>query len=134
MKARTNIWVSLMLLLIVITGCKKQDEGEEMTINFKTTSGYTYTDATLNGGSSVKIGIEAETIKKKDPIIKFNISKSVNGGGTNTVYSEDLETTAYNYDYIFTLDTVSGHAIRYTFTVTNRDGLLAQKFITLTVK
>lgn len=134
MKTRTNISAALMLLIIIFSGCKKQDEGEEMTINFKTTSGYTYTDATLDGGSSLKIGVEAETVKKKDPIIKFNISRSVNGGGTNTVYSEDLETTAYNYDYVFTLDTVSGNVNKYTFTVTNRDGLLAQKFITLTVK
>lgn len=116
--------------------CEK-DEGEEgeLDIKFKTEAGYTHKDVTLASGTEVKIGIEAETEKAKDPIIRFNISESINGGEDSTVYMENLEDQDFEHDYSFTLsDTVSGNTHLYTFTVTNRDGINAQQFLTITVE
>lgn len=123
------------LLSIVFVACEKENEEEELDIAFKTGSEYTSADVTLASGSTGKIGIEAETEKKKDPIIKFNISESINGGSSSTVYSQDLEDTEFEYDYAYMLeDTVSGNTHKYTFTVTNRDGINKQKSLTITVQ
>ena len=134
-----KIMKSLLLLgifALIFTDCKKEeDEGDELKINFKTEAGYTASDATLPKGSQVKIGVEAETEKATDPIIKFNISESVNNGANATVYSEDLSNTDYEYDYEFSLDdSVPGNTHTYTFTITNRDGINAQKNLTVTVE
>lgn len=134
-----NIKNSLLVLSIftlIFSSCKKEEnEEEELDMKFKTEAGYTFSDATLPSGTDVKIGIEAETENEKDPLIKFNISESINGGTANTVYSEDLDNKEYEYDYSFTMnDTVSSNTHEYIFTVTNRDGLNAQKRLTITVQ
>lgn len=137
MKSIFKTLIIFSLFSIAFISCKKdeeEDSGNELSIKFKTEAGYTFSDATLPGGTPVKIGIEAETEKAKDPIIKFNISESVNGGASSTVYSEDLETTDYEYDYNFTLDSVSGNIHKYTFTITNRDGINKQTDLTITVQ
>jgi hypothetical protein len=136
MKPLFRNFLVITLVLVLFSSCKKDEEdgGDEMQIDFKADTGYNFTDAKLPGGTDLKVGIEAETDKAQDPLIKFNISESVNGGTASTVYSEDFEATTYEYDYSFTLDTVSGNVHKYTFTVTNRDGLNAQKSITFTVE
>ena len=136
MKTIFKTIILIGVVSVLFTACKKEEEdpANEMKINFKTGTGYTFADATLAGGTAILVGIDAETEKAQDPIIKFNISESVNGGASSTVYSEDVETTAYEYDYNFTLDTVKGNVHKYTFTVTNRDGINAQKDLTFTVE
>lgn len=134
---RTIIKSSILVLsfLAISTSCKKVgNEEDELSISFKTGTGYTSADATLATGTSVKIGVDASTTKKKDPIIKFNISESVNGKGDVTVYSEDLETTAYDHDYNFTISDTTGAIHTYTFTITNRDGLSEHQTLTITVQ
>lgn len=135
MKTIIRTLLVIGIISVFTTSCKKEeDEGNEMKIEFKTGTGYIAADATLAGGTMVLIGVEAETEKAQDPIIKFNISESVNGGTSSTIYSEDLESTTYAYDLGFKLDSVSGNVHKYTFTVTNRDGINAQKDLTLTVE
>jgi len=136
MKTLFRTLLVITMVSVLFTSCKKdeEDEGNELKINFKADTGYNYTDATLPGGTAIKVGIEAETEKPQDPIIKFNISESVNGGAASTVYFEDLEDSDFEYDYSFELDSVSGNVHKYTFTITNRDGLNAQKNITFTVE
>lgn len=136
MKSSIKNIVLISSIIVMFTACK-EDEGEdgELSLKFKTEAGYTSSDATVETGTKVKIGIEAETEKAKDPIIKFNISESVNGGKDSTVHSEGLEDQDFEYDYEFTLaDSVQGNTHMYTFTVTNRDGINAQKSIVITVK
>lgn len=140
MKNTINKYIKNALLIgflsFSLIACEK-DEGEEgeLDIHFKTEAGYTHADATIASGSEVKIGIEAETEKAKDPIIRFNISESTNGEADTTVYMENLEDTDFSYDHTFTLnDSVSGNTHLYTFTVTNRDGINAQKSLIITVK
>ncbi len=136
MKTRIKTLCIISIAALSLFSCKKQDDdGEEMTINFKTDPGYVASDQTLDSGTSVKIGIKAETDNKKDPIIRFNISESVNGYTASTVYSQDLEDKEFEYDFNTTLsDTTSGNKHLYTFTVTNKDGFNRQQSLTLTVK
>lgn len=136
MKTTNKLFCALLLMSMTIgfVSCKEEDESEELNMEFKTSEGYTYADETLPGGTEVKIGVEAETEKAKDPLIKFNISESVNGGANSPVYTEDLDDVEFEHDYTFTLSEESGSTHKYTFTVTNRDGINIQKSLTITVE
>ncbi|MCB0819693.1 MAG: hypothetical protein KDC13_03650 [Bacteroidetes bacterium] len=135
MKNKLFLLCSIILFSSVFSSCKKEDEENELQINFKTATGYTFSDMGINSGESFKIGVDCSTEKKKDPIIKFNISESVNNGTATTVYSEDLESQNYSHDYEAVMqDSVSGNTHKFTFTITNRDGINKQKSITLTVQ
>lgn len=124
----------MSMMTLVFTSCEKEDGEGELKIFFKTGTAYTSEDVALPPGTEVTIGIETETEKEKDPIIRFNISESVDGGAASTVYTENLETTDYQHDYTFTLDSISGTQHRFTFTVTNRDGFNVQKSLTVSVQ
>lgn len=127
--------VLLMLTMFVIASCKKEEEGDEIMMTFKTGSGYTYSDITLQPGQSIKIGITAETEKKKDPLIRFSISESVNGNAANTILTRDIEVTKFEYDFDYTLqDTITGNKHRLNFVIINRDGLSKEKALTITVQ
>jgi hypothetical protein len=140
MKNNTQVNISKIVLgaglcILAFTSCKKEDAANEITINFKEGSGYTATDMTAAKGTALKVGIEAGTEKKKDPLKKFNISESVNGGANATLLSKDIDGQDFSYDHSFTLeDTVHGNKHKYTYTVTNKDGINAQKFLTITVQ
>nr|WKN38415.1 hypothetical protein K4G66_06835 [Tunicatimonas sp. TK19036] len=136
-KITKNIILLLLLSMsIAFVSCEEEDEGgeEEMDIEFKTGPGFVFSDTTLAAGTDVEIGIEAETERAKDPLIRFNISESVDDGAASTVYTEDLDDTRYEYDYDFTLGSTSGETHEFTFTVTNRDGFNAQKSLTITIE
>ena len=133
-----RIFQSLLLVSIImaITSCEK-DEGKLPNLAFKTTVGYTSTDVTLAGGSPIVMGIIASKSESEDVLKKFNLSKSVNGGAATTVYDKDLTGTqgdAYSYDYATTVDATTGQKSKYTFTVTNRDGITNQLSVTVTTQ
>jgi VCBS repeat-containing protein len=133
-----NILLSIMLLSVIalISSCEK-DEGKLPNISFKTGGSYISTDATLAGGSVITIGINSSKAEDKDVLKKFNISQSVNGAAATSAFSKDLsgsEGDNYSYDYTATLGTTSGQTTKYTFTVTNRDGLTNQVSLTVTVQ
>mgnify|MGYP003637065922 CR=1 FL=1 len=134
MKTVIKSIVVMSMLALVFTSCKKEDGEGELKISFKSGATYTSEDKALLAGTVVTIGVEAETEKAKDPIIRFNISESVDGAAASTVYTENLETTDYQHDYTFTLDSISGTQHKFTFTVTNRDGFNAQKSLTVSVQ
>jgi hypothetical protein len=114
--------------------CEK-DEGLLPDISFKTGGNYTSSDATLAGGSALLMGISASKTEDKDVLKEFNISKSIDGGENISVFAKSLsgsEGDTFEYDYSTTVDDVSGQTATYTFTVTNRDGLVNQVFLTIT--
>ncbi len=127
--------IALALVALTIGGCKKEDEENELKLSFKTGAGYTASDVILAKATAFKVGVEGETEKKKDPIVKFNISESVNSGATTSIFNEDIEKQDYEHDHDFTVnDTVHGNKHRYTFTITNKDGLTKQQALTVTVQ
>lgn len=135
MKKIINLLV-LIVLVAVFNSCEK-DEGLLPEIDFKTGGNYVSKDATLPGGSTITIGIEASKSEGKDVLTKFNISESVNGDSNTSVFDKSLagdEGDMYEYDYTTTLNDVSGQTTKYTFTVTNRDGLVNQVSLTVTVE
>jgi len=130
------VLVLVNLLFISLTSCEK-DEGLLPDISLKTGGNYTSTDVTLPAGSAITIGINAAKTEDKDVLKKFNISQSVNGGATTSVYNQDLsgsEGDTFSYDYTTTLENTPGQVNRYIFTITNRDGLTNQVSVQVTIQ
>lgn len=128
--------LSIIGLLTLAVSCEK-DEGKLPDISFKTGGSYVSSDATVNKGSKVLMGIDASKSEKKDVLKKFNISKSLNGAALISVYDQDLsggDGDNFSYDYTASVDSVAGKTAQYIFTVTNRDGLTNQVALTLTSK
>lgn len=121
-------------VMALLSSCEK-DEGKLPDISFKTGGTYLSADATVAAGSAIVIGIEAAKTEDKDVLKKFNISTSVNGAAATSVLTQDLsgdDGDAYSYDYTTTAAATAGVVTKYTFTVTNRDGLTNQVSLTVT--
>lgn len=119
-------------LLIILSAC---DEGKLPNIAFKTGGDYVSSDATVGKNETVKFGIEASKAEKKDPLKKFNVSVSFDGAADTTIKQEDLDSSQgdnFEEDVTITTRDQAGTE-KYTFTVTNRDGIINQVFVTLTV-
>lgn len=128
--------VFFLFAIAIISSCEK-DEGKLPAINFKTGANYLSADATVASGNSIIIGIDASKSEDKDVLKKFNISKSVNGATATSVFDKDLsgsEGDNYSYDYATTAASTAGQTDKYTFTVTNRDGLVNQVSLTVTAQ
>lgn len=124
----------LTTALINLSSCEK-DEGKLPNIAFKTTSGYTYADANVSAGAPILVGITASKSEDKDVLKTFNVSKSIDGAAATTVTNTTLTSAqedSYTVDYPFFAGT-AGHTEKWSFTVTNRDGLTNTVSFTLTV-
>lgn len=124
----------LATALVHLSSCEK-DEGKLPNIAFKTTAGYTHADATVASGSSVLVGIAASKSEGEDVLKTFNVSKSVDGATATTITNTTLTGTqgdSYEVDYPITAG-AAGHTEKWSFTVTNRDGLTNTVSLTLTV-
>jgi len=131
------IYSLTILLTLALFSSYYEDEGKLPNISFKTSDSYVSSDATLAGGTEFTIGINASKSEDKDVLKKFDISKSVNGGTSTSVFNTSLsgsEGNNYSYDFKETLGTTKGEKDTYTFTVTNRDGLTNQVSLTITVE
>lgn len=132
---RNYFSLAVLFLMIGLASCEF-DEGILPDIEFKTSSGYLYSDTTLEAGSSFLAGIRAEKTENRDVLKKFNISTSTNGGTTSSIFNKDLndsEEDYFTYDYNGIVDADSGDVVLYIFTVSNRDGLVNQVDFEITV-
>lgn len=129
-----------MLLLagaMVFTSCKKDDD-EEPTVdltpilNFIGGAGYTDTDATLAPSSAFKVGITAEeNANSQKNIESFKVVRTFNNVPT-TVYEDDnIGEPTYTKELDLVANTESG-VERWTFTVTDKDGLTKQLVLNIT--
>lgn len=135
MKSTIKFLFIFSLFSLILVSCSKEEEENELHIEFKTGENYISKDTTLAAGIVGTIGVNADTEKPKDPIISFNISESVNGGTDSTVYNQaSLSTAEFDYDFNFNINGDSGDMHAYTFTITNKDGFTKQTSLILTVK
>lgn len=130
------IYSLLISALFILSSCEK-DEGNLPNIGFKAGVGYLSADANVAKGAAFKIFITASKAEDKDVLKTFNISKSLNGAANSTVLDKSLSGTEgdiFTYEYSAVADTIIGQKSKYTFTVTNRDGLTNQVALTVTVQ
>ena len=123
-------------LIAVLASCKKdEDPREPPDLEFKTGGSYTSADATVGQGDSILVGIEAT--KTEDELQNFNVSYAYDGATTTTTYLNDPLTGAeeefYETDVTFVTRNQAGTE-KWSFTITDRDGNITTKAITLTVQ
>ena len=105
------------------------------TIDFTTSAGYTAADAHIALNTAFKIGVDAKRTESKEDLKTFTVTRSYDGGAATTIDNVTLtsaQAAEFTKDYPLTTRTVAGTE-KYTFTVTNRDGLITTKSITITV-
>lgn len=127
--------VVLTTLLFNLTSCEK-DEGKLPDIEFLTGGSYTSADKNVNSGDNVLVGIHAEKTEDKDVLKTFNIQHTKNGGAAvtdTTITLTTAEEDMFSKDFTLTPTGTSGDKLKYTFTVTNRDGLVNNVNFTLTI-
>ena len=125
----------LAALFVSLSSCEK-DEGKLPAIAFATGAGYTSADATVAKGASVLVGIVASKSENKDVLKTFNVSVSLDSAANTTILNQSLSGSDgdhYETDVPITVRNQAGTE-KYTFTVTNRDGLTNQVSLKLTVQ
>ncbi|MFN8286499.1 MAG: hypothetical protein U0V74_07095 [Chitinophagales bacterium] len=125
----------LFAALVNFSSCEK-DEGKLPAISFKTGAGYTSADKTVNSGDTVVVGINANKTEGEDILKTLNISKSVDNGASTTVQNITIPSAQediYSGDFNL-IAGAAGHTEKYSFTVSNRDGLTNTVSFTLTVQ
>lgn len=130
---RTILICLTAFTFLAFASCKK-DPGRVPDISFKTGAGYTSADASIVKNTPFKIGINAAKTEEEDVLKTFNISVSYDGGASATIYSENLTTAMednYTYDLLKSTRNQAGTE-KYTFTITNRDGLINTISLTIT--
>ena len=127
-----------VLLLTFFNACKKEtDQMIPPTIEFKTGAGYTVDSATVGVSTPIKVGIHAEKTEGNDFLNMFTVSHSFDGVlpvvEDSTRLLNDSEHDVFDEDINFTTRGEAGTEV-YNFTITNRDGLVVTKTLTLTVQ
>jgi hypothetical protein len=137
MKQIRNILVSSLLmfgLIVLMSSCEK-DKHVPPNISLKTGTGYSFANATVAKNSAITVGLIAE--KVEDDMISYNVSVAYDGATTTTTYQNfnlsGTEQQHYDKDVSFTTRNQPGSE-KWTFTITDKDGNIAQKQIVLTVE
>ena len=129
----------IISLFLFVGSCKKiesNDPGLLPNIVFKTGSGYTSKDTTVAAGTVLKTGINANKSEPTDVLKIFSITRIYDGGLSSNMYKADLTGSQgdnYSYDYNITTRTSAGTE-KYTYTVSNRDGLVNSISLTVTTQ
>jgi len=135
MKTQLKTFSPLILLMAIsFLSCKK-DKMIPPTIDFKTGTGYISTDSHVALNTDFMIGVDAKRTEAEDDLKTFVVTRSYDGGTDSTLESLTLsqaEAGEFQKDYGFTTRNTAGTE-KYSFTVTNRDGLITTESITITV-
>jgi hypothetical protein len=125
----------LVAVATTIFSCKtEEDKHTPPDISFKTGTGYTSASAAVGQGDTVLIGIESD--KTEDELKTLNESVAFDGA-TSTTTVETYTLTSAEEDHVehdFTvIARMQAGTEKYTYTITDRDGNIAQVSLTLTV-
>jgi len=135
-KLRTGILFLLLAPGIISFSCHKDEDAMiPPTIDFTTGSGYTSADSHLAADADFKIGVTAKRTEDKDDLKTFVVTLSYDGGAETTIDNVTIpavQAGEFTKDYDLTTRHAAGTE-KYTFTVTNRDGLITTKAIIITV-
>jgi len=130
---KTSILFLVLTFGIISFSCHK-DAMIPPTIDFTTGPGYTSADSHLALNTGFKIGVTAKRTEDKDDLKTFVVTRSYDGGAEETIDNVAIpaaEAGEFTKDYDLTTRSISG-AEKYTFTVTNRDGLITTRAIIIT--
>jgi len=126
------------VIFVSFNACEKEtDKMIPPILEFKTGAGYfSDTVATVGISTPIKVGVHAEKTEGEDFLNTFTVSHAFDG---NTIAQDssrvldESEHDDFDEDVNFTTRANPGTEVYY-FTITNRDGLIVTKTITLTVQ
>lgn len=124
----------IAIVALCFSSCEK-DKMIPPTLDFKTGTGYISADTHLALSTSFKIGVDAKRTEANDDLKTFTVTRSFDGGAESTIDNVTIsadQAGQFTKDYDLTTRNQNGTE-KYTFTVTNRDGLITTKSITVTV-
>lgn len=131
-KSISSFLALIALISIAVISCKK-DEHVQPDVSFKTGTGYTSSNATVNQGDTLLVGIIGD--KTEDELKTLNVSVAYDGGSTNTQDNFNLtgsEEEHFEKDYEIITRSQVGTEL-WVFTVTDRDGNVRSVELTITV-
>ena len=130
---RITTIIMAITALFIFNSCKK-DAHKPPTMTLKTGAGYTSADATVAQSQMFTVGITAD--KVEDDMLIYNVSHAYDNT-TSTVTDSTFTLTGtqqQHYDKDVTLTTrPQAGTEKWIFTITDKDGNIAQKQIVLTV-
>ncbi|MEP6712520.1 MAG: hypothetical protein ABJA37_08900 [Ferruginibacter sp.] len=125
----------LFAFVFLFNSCKK-DEGKLPNIAFKTGATYTSANATIAKNTPFTVGIIASLAESGDILKTFDASVAYDASANSTSFFNETLTGAqgnnYDKDLVLTTRSQSGSE-KWTFTVTNRDGLVNSVSFVVTV-
>lgn len=125
MKRFSILFAVVITAMAFFASCTK--DTTPPTINFLGGAGYTSSDATIDAGSDVKIGITAQSGTAK---LSSFVIKATHNNVSVTVYDTTFSTDTYTRDFTITIDDLG--ETRLTFTVTDKDGESAETSLVIT--
>ncbi|MEO6168899.1 MAG: hypothetical protein ABIO46_05195 [Chitinophagales bacterium] len=133
---KVKVLLIVLAVIAVTSSCSKEEDAHiPPDVQFKTAAGYTSANATVGQGASVLVGIEAT--KTEDEMKTFNVSYAFDGSITTTtattVTLTGTQEESYSTDYTIVTRNQAGTE-EWSFTITDRDGNITTKSITLTVQ
>ena len=120
--------------VFLLSSCEK-DKMIPPTIDFTTGADYVSADGHLAVNTAFKIGVTAKRTEPNDDLKTFIVTRSYDGGAEATIDNITIpvaQAGEFTKDYPLTTRNQNGTE-KYTFTVTNRDGLITTKSLTITV-
>ena len=132
---KTKILSLISLSAIIFLSSCEKDKMVPPTIDFTSGAGYVSADSHLALSTAYKIGVDAKRTEKDDDLKTFSVTLSLDGAAATTVENLTLtsaQAAEFTKDYNLVTRNVAGTE-KYSFTVTNRDGLITTKSITITV-
>jgi hypothetical protein len=136
-KLKFFAFIFLGLSVVALYSCKKdEDKKVPPTIELEASAGYTNADTTVAAGDSIHVGVNAE--RTEDELNTFDVSVFYDGATTSTsIHNEVLSGSdsddGFDRDIDFAVRNQAGTE-KYVFTVTDKDGNIAQTSFTLTVQ
>jgi len=130
-----NCFCTLIATVAFLFSSCEKDKMIPPTIDFTTGTGYISADAHLAVNTAVKIGVTAKRTEPNDDLKTFIVTRAYDGGAESTIDNVTIPSAQageFTKDYDLTTRNQNGME-KYTFTVTNRDGLITTKSITITV-
>ena len=131
---RCSFIILITTAVALLPSCKK-DKMIPPTIDFTSGAGYVSADGHLAVNTAFKIGVTAKRTEPNDDLKTFIVTKSYDGGAEATIENVTIPSAQageFTTEYPFTTRNQGGTE-KYTFTVTNRDGLITTKSITIIV-
>lgn len=129
------IFIAIATIAAISSCSKDEDAHVPPSVEFKTGAGYTSANATVGQGDSVLVGVIAT--KTEDELKTFNVSYAYDGNTTTvTAYNLPLsgsQEESFTTDYAIVTRAQAGTET-WSFTISDRDGNVTTKSITLTVQ